>query len=406
MSRSRAAARAAAFLGLLWFVSLPVRASGYEFRLVPSASVKEEYNDNIFFASSGEQDSYVTTLSPELSLNARTERLDLSLSGGARWIFYSELSGLDDEDYFSRGKFGFRVTPRIRVSGGAAYRRDTRVDRFIEETGQAVTNRSDRQEYSGGMGLMLTDRTWADLAYGYDRIDYEDRSDLDSESHSGSLTLIHDLERVLPLTKGRAGFGFARTRFEGLAVENYRATLGFLREVTELWSVLVDVGGRYTRSEFDVLHAVLVPPGIIVFVPDTEEKDSWGWVADVSMTYRGEKNRGSFTLSRDVSAAVGRTGATERTSAVLEVGRRFTYEFSGSVTAGYYRNTSDAGEFSAGEIDEVTVRVRPSLRYAFTRNVFLEAAYQYTRIDNRVSDRDAGQNLAYLRFAVQVPLLE
>jgi hypothetical protein len=405
MSRNRGGALAALLLFLL-ALSLPGLAAGYELRVVPSASVKEEYNDNIFFDSSGERDSYVTTLSPGLSLSSRTERLDLSLSGGVHWIFYSDLSELDDEDYVSRGNFSFRVTPRFRVSAGAGYRRDTRPDRFIETTGQEVINQSDRQTYSAGMGFALTDRTEADLSYGFDKIDYKDRTDLDSESHGASLTLVHDMERVFPLTKGRVGFGYARSRFEGLDVDNYRATLGFLREVTELWSVLVDAGGRYTRSEFDVLRTVLVPPATIVFVPDTKTEDGFGWVADVSMMYRGEKNRGSLSFSRDVSASIGRTGATERTAVVLEVGRRFTYEFSGSVSAGYYWNMSDAGEFSTGEIDEKTVRVRPNLRYAFTKNISLEAAYQFTRIDSGTPGRPAEQNLAFLRFAVQMPLIE
>lgn len=405
MSRSRAAARAAPFLFLL-ALFLPGRASGYEFRLVPSAAVKEEYNDNIFFATSAEQDSFVTTLSPGLALTNRTERLDLSLSGVMHWIFYSELSELDDEDYLSRGNVTFRVTPHFRVLGSAGYRRDTRPDSFIETTGLAVTNRSKRQDYMAGMGWTPTDRTEALFSYEYEKIEYEDRTDADSESHGGSLTLIQDLERVLPRTKGRAGLGFTRTRYRGLDVENYRATLGFLRQVSELWSLLLDAGGRYTRSEFDVLRTELVPPDTVILVPGTKAEDGFGWVANASLMYRGDKNRGSLSFSRDVEAASGRDGATERTSAVLDIGRRFTYEFSGSLSAGYYRNTSEAGEFSTEEIDEKSVRVRPSLRYAFTRNVFLEAVYQYARIDYGASNARAEQNLAYLAFGVQVPLFE
>jgi hypothetical protein len=405
LSRSRAAAAAAPLLFLL-VLSLPGKAQGYEFRLVPSAAVKEERNDNIFFSSSENEDSYITTVSPGLALVDRTERLDLSLSTALHWITYSGLSELDATDHESRGKFAFRATPRIRLSGEAAFRRDTRPDRFLETTGLPVTNRSNRQDYSGEAGLTVTDHTEVDLGYAYEKLDYKDLTDLDSESHTGSLTLVHDLERYFRLTKGRAGFGYARSRFPGLVVENWTATIGFLRGVTELWSVLVDAGGRYTRSEFDVLRPEVVPPFFIVFVPGTEKKDGWGWVANVSMMYRGEKNRGSLTFSRDVSAAIGRAGASERTAAVLEVSRRFMYEFSGSLTAGYYRNRSDAQEFSTAKIDEETVRVRPSLRYAFTRNVSLEAAYQYTRIEYRESKSRADQNVAFLRFAVQLPLFE
>ena len=107
-----------------------------------------------------------------------------------------------------------------------------------------------------------------------------------------------------------------------------------------------------------------------------------------------------------MTAASGRGGAAERNAVGLGLARRFLYELSGTFSAGYYRNFSDAGEFSLQGIDEQTVRARPGLRYDFTKDISVEAAYQYTRLRNRISSETAEQHAGTLRFAVRYPLYE
>jgi len=52
------------------------------------------------------------------------------------------------------------------------------------------------------------------------------------------------------------------------------------------------------------------------------------------------------------------------------------------------------------------VRARPGLRYDFTKDISVEAAYQYTRLRNRISSETAEQHAGTLRFAVRYPLYE
>ena len=51
-----------------------------EFKLIPSLTVKGEYNDNIFYTTDETEDDFITTISAGLELIERTERLDLGLS--------------------------------------------------------------------------------------------------------------------------------------------------------------------------------------------------------------------------------------------------------------------------------------------------------------------------------------
>jgi hypothetical protein len=59
-----------------------------EFKLTPSVAVRQEYNSNIFFDSSKEEDDTITRVKPGLELLNRTERLDLRLAGFVTPYFY------------------------------------------------------------------------------------------------------------------------------------------------------------------------------------------------------------------------------------------------------------------------------------------------------------------------------
>jgi len=96
----------------------------------------------------------------------------------------------------------------------------------------------------------------------------------------------------------------------------------------------------------------------------------------------------------------------QRTAFVFDVRHRLTYEFSAALSTGYYLNRASAGQFGADSIDEETFRVSPSLRYAFTKDMFLELLYDYVTTQYKNTDTDASRNLVFLRFYVQYPLFE
>jgi opacity protein-like surface antigen len=368
------------------------RARGDEFRVVPSIAAKDEYNSNIFFTTGARTDSFIITVSPRLEVSDRTERLDVLLDAGADRLFYSTDEELDTWDQRYRGALGYRISDRFRLSGDASWRREGRPDRDIATTGQLVGSRSDRLNGSATIDFVLGEKIGGGLSYGYDRIEYQNQENVDSEQHTVGLGFTHHLGQYLSNTKARANLGYSRSTFTGADVESYTMTVGFSREIHELWSMLADVGARYTWSQFDV--------------QGTESSNDTGWIAKVALAYKGERDTGNLSFNRDVTVAAGQGGAVERTSVTLGLAHRGSYEFTGLFSTGYYWNRSEAGQFSGQAIDEQTVQVRPGLRYAATKNIDVEAAYQYTRILFRQTDTAASQNVVYLRAALRYPVVE
>src|SRR5271157_2998914 len=66
-------------LVVIVLLSCPLLVWGNEFRLVPSISVKEEYNSNILLSTDSEKSDFLTTVSPGVEMVNRTDRLDTDL---------------------------------------------------------------------------------------------------------------------------------------------------------------------------------------------------------------------------------------------------------------------------------------------------------------------------------------
>jgi len=247
---------------------------GDEFRFTPSLGVKDEYNSNIFFSTSDRTDSFILTVSPRLEVSERTERLDALLDAGVSQLIYSSDRELDTLDQRYRGALGYRISEGFRLSGDASWSREGRPDRFIQETGLvSVLERSDHLIGSATMDFAIGEKNAGKILYLYDQIKFQSQSDLDSKQQTAGVGFIHDLAQYFSGTKARVNLGYSLNNFTGSDVENYMLTVGFSREVHELWSVIADVGGRYTRSMFDV--------------PGAESSNDTGWIGKIAMEYKG-----------------------------------------------------------------------------------------------------------------------
>ena len=83
-----------------------------------------------------------------------------------------------------------------------------------------------------------------------------------------------------------------------------------------------------------------------------------------------------------MTPAYGQIGTVERTFGTVYASHRFTYELSGSLYAGYFKNESRAGQFAATPLNFQTWYAGPSLRYEFNKDMFLEGSYMFTRLTN------------------------
>nr|MBL0702031.1 hypothetical protein [Desulfobacterales bacterium] len=111
-------------------------------------------------------------------------------------------------------------------------------------------------------------------------------------------------------------------------------------------------------------------------------------------------------FSHDVKASSGTTGATDRTTLELNISRRFTYELSGRISTGYYMNNADKGEYSSTGTDETTWSIRPSIRYNFTQDLFMEASYNFIKNKDKADHTNITRNQFFIKISMDYPLFE
>jgi len=394
---------------VIWLIAviviLPTGVLADEFKLIPSIALREEYNDNIFFDDHGEIDDWITTISPELKLIDRTDRFDINLFARGDGIKYGQNDELNDFDQHYSGNIGYRVTSRFRVSAGAGYTVDSRRDRDIETTGLVLSS-EERKRYNGSLSgeYVLTEKTAASLSYAYDKDDFDDPEEVDYKYHHSNLGFTHDLSEFFPRTVARMNFGYSYYDSSDTTIDIYSGTLGLSWAMTEVFNFLMDLGTRYTSSEFLVAQRHPFIPFVII---TREEKDhSWGGVGHVALAYRGEVTTASLSALKDVRPASGDRETTDRTSFSFKISRRFAEKFSAHLSGEYFLNKADAGELSRTDIDEQTISIRPGLSCELIDNLVLTASYTFTRVKDREDHTDPERNLIYVQLRYGVPLFE
>lgn len=364
-----------------------------EFKVIPSVALKGEYNDNVFFDEDDEESDYIGTISPGLELIERTERLDLNFSGALHVIEYADNDELSGVDYDTKGRFKYDLTPRLDFTAGALYDKSTQPDRDIVEAGLVQDDKTRRrQRYNAGLEYILTEKATTALSYFYQDDDWSsnDPDDEDLTINSTDLLFTYNLSEWFQQTTGRLNFGYANYDYETSEIDYYFSTLGFLHEFSEIYSIQVDAGARYTDSEFD----------------NNEDDQKWGGRGSLALIYNGEFTKADLTASRDIVAASGRSGSVQRTDFVFDVRHRFLEKLWAGLSAGYYINESDQDEFSSDKIDERLVRIRPRLFWELHQYVTFETAYAYTYVDDQAADTDTTRNLVYVQFKFAYPVIE
>ena len=108
-------------LVIILSTAYPAFSWGNEFSLVPSLSVKEEYNSNIFFSTNDKRTDFITTLSPGLEMVNNTERLNTDVLARLDRLEYVNNNNLSSTDQTYKGSLQYLVTPLLNVSAAVGY---------------------------------------------------------------------------------------------------------------------------------------------------------------------------------------------------------------------------------------------------------------------------------------------
>jgi hypothetical protein len=393
---------------LTWVVSLP-DVSGDEFEINANLAVRGEYDDNIFWTPRNKESDFILTIKPGLDLIERTERLNLELSGEVAPFFYQDNPDLNEVDQDYRGRIGYRLTERLAGRADAAFIVDHRPRRDIQATGLVQTfNRRDRYYFGAGINHQPSEKAALDVAYYYSRDEWDSEfvGLSDVTRNVADIGLEYNLGKWLELTTGRINIGYADYDYDTSRTRTFSSTVGFQHSLSELFSLRMDGGMRYADSEFDVVEVEFVPPATLRPVTVEENNSGWGLIGHGLLEYRGEKTYGNFDAFRDLAPVSGRLGPTKLTSFISSFYHLFREEMRVGLTAGFYHNKADRGDFSFQEIDVYALGIRPSIRWEFLDDFTLEGAYSYVYRKNRLNDNITRRNNLYLQLSYGLPLFE
>jgi hypothetical protein len=384
------------FIVMVMFLFLPVGKSiAAEFNVIPSLSLSEEYNDNIFLdsSSSKKEEAFITRVIPGIETLYKTERTDLRLSGRLQQSWYSRLSYLDELDQYYAGSINYILTPSLSFGGRAGYTVDSQPDRDILETGLRVTDdKRQRVNYGVSGAYTINEKMNASFSYDYSKDTYLGSDPLtnDTESNNANLGFTRNLGDYGPGPLiGRMNFGYSHYLYSDSTVDSYRATVGLSSTLSEKWSFLIDVGARRSDTDFtDIGNR-----------ENTEQ--NWGWVVMSSISYKARYGTATLSVNHDVAPAGGTTGVTERTGAALNLTHQFTYELSGTFATSYIRNKADRGEFGTLGVDTDTYWVSPGIHYAFNKDITLSASYNYLYQKDKIAHTTADRNLFLITLRMQ-----
>jgi hypothetical protein len=390
-------------VGLVAVVFFSVSVWADEWRLVPSGGVQQSYNDNVFFTVRDRERDYITTMWGGLAVQRHTERINFSLLGRGDQLLYAHNSRLNSLDQRYSTNIDFKMTPRLTVSARGLYGIDYQPDRDIGFSGLVLSPaKRYQQSHGASASYTISEKSLISLGYGYDKDDYSKVDTTDITSHSANLSLVHDLSETVEATKGVLAFGFSRHEFNDSRVDNSSLMVGVEKRASEVWSVSLNGGVRYTRSRIKALELVY-PIGIL---ETTQTDAAWGGVGRAALSYKGERTSSEISFTHDLMPASGRSGTVVRTSLLFTGQTRFVYELSGTLSAGYFRNKSDRGDLSTSTINEETLRVSPGFRYDFTPDIVLEGSYGFTRVKYKEDNSAARRNLLMLRLSAKHPFFE
>ena len=225
--------------------------------------------------------------------------------------------------------------------------------------------------------------------------------------HNVAGGLEYDLGQYFKATKGRFNVSYDHYDFQVSQMDSFSSTLGLTRNFSELWSISLESGPRYTSSRFSKYAPVLIPPyDVPIYVIQEQTAGGWTWTAKASLNYKGERISGEISYVRDLMPASGYAGATERDYFRLNVSYRITYELTAQMNIGYFSNKSDTLQYSVQHIDMQSYSFNPRLRYEFTKDIAVDLSYTYGIYDNRQADTRADRHIVFLQLYIQHAFFE
>src|SRR5712691_764264 len=356
------------------------------FVLIPTLTLAEEYNDNIFLDNTRRRSDFITHASPGARLVMESPGYRVSAGYFATAEKYAQQTQLDSL-FHTQALFAdtrWLVTPLVTLTLGDIFTASDSTNAASAEGIATGRTRSLSNTVSPGLAWQLTPRTSFQLlaSYTLERFDGVNARDSDSYRLGGNLG--YDLTRRL---RGTVGYEGAYLDIQGqVGTTTHTPRAGLTYQITPTLTGSVNGGPT--------------------FVSGSEDRVSGSGTA--SLVQRLEFGSASLTYDRSIAVAGGLGGPTENQSVsaalrVTTIARGLTLEFSPSYTT--------APSVGSQSIDVRAVRLVLRAAYQITPWMGLLTSYNFFRQRTDTTTTAAGltvndvdQNRVFLGLQFGFPI--
>lgn len=381
--------------------------------LIPSLSIRQEYNNNITFSQNNAKEDSITIVTGSVLLRHKTQRIDAQTVLEIKKKIYQDYRELNDVDtVFSTG-FDARLSERVSLGTELLISKDSLRGETAEAIGVALTGDRERHELSINNSYMISEisRLRVSLDFGDISIKEAGENEINENLNIG-LQYDHNLSKIWENTTGLAGLNFQRytsdihdtdtgsvffpeTRTDYTS-DVWQMTIGLSKQATELFNFYIQSGIGYSQTK----EIRTRTGGGFGTVTNSSTSDSFSGLLFAGLTYDGLYTDADLTISHDIRGSSGTNGTLERSSLSLDMSSRLTsdlwlrFQISGILNRNE-RTTSD-------DLDTLTITMAPGFRYQIDRELFISGGYRYTLIDDREDNTSKERNLFYLEIKKQL----
>ena len=342
--------------------------------LIPSLTVSEEFNDNIFFRERDREADLVTRIIPRIDLFVPRPRTEVSVSFQPGVEFLARHPEETRQLQALNFNLFHRVSPLLDISVTDTFSlAPTTFQEVIPELGVVRVERTRviTNSLSVVAGYRFTPKTSANGILGYSLSRFQARRLIDSDALSLRGGVTH---RLTPRTTLNGALRFQNLRFEeGESVSTVSLQLGGSHQITRVWSTSASLGITLAEGELGAFIAATL----------------------TRIFATGSLN---FGFDRDITAGGGLLG--------LITGQRFSIGWNQAVTRRLSWNALFSLSTSSPrgrEIEFFFVQAGTGLAYLVSRRVTLSASYNFGFRDRRGPGGEIFDNRLRITLTITFP---
>ena len=354
--------------GALLLVTFPAASLAAGWVADFSFDADAAYDDN-FLMSDTEQESWIYSVKPEVSLIYLTPVVTSELDAKLAVKRYSEFDQFDSEDPAFNWKNSYKRA-RSTWSMDFGYRESSQRDFAEEDTGQFDSNTIVETVYvDPSVVFRVTEKDDLGISLGYTERDYDADDFSDNENETVGLNWQHKVDEVLSTTANisvskyqadRPNINTNETDYENI-------TVGFIYQYSES----LNINGSTGYFQSDSRKRIISGPAVVIV-----DSENTGLLLNLGMNYSQEKTDWSLSLSRGLYPS-SQGDVEERDSLGIGFEHRFTTRSSSGINVSWY-NTNSVDN------DRESINISPYYHYRLTEKLTLQTSYVFRSFDRQL----------------------